>query len=214
MSKTAQKLGSTKRRGRKSGTLIFGTCVYKVLKVLAISTAIGVALTTFLVAPNLIRVAAPLFKHLADSDKRAWQREREKIKRAIQKLQERRLIEVIEKDGEIYLKVTAKGRATYRKFDIANVILPKKEEWDEQWRLVIFDIPEKYKSARNSLRQKFLQLGFYPLQKSAFIYPFGCQDEVDFVAKFFGVSRFVEYVECSSLGLSESRARVFFKLLL
>ena len=60
MSKTAQKLGSTKRRGRKSGTLIFGTCVYKVLKVLAISTAIGVALTTFLVAPNLIRVAAPL----------------------------------------------------------------------------------------------------------------------------------------------------------
>src|SRR3989344_3344088 len=172
MSKTAQKLGSTKRRGRKSGTLIFGTCVYKVLKVLAISTAIGVALTTFLVAPNLIRVAAPLFKHLADSDKRAWQREREKIKRAIQKLQERRLIEVIEKDGEIYLKVTAKGRATYRKFDIANVILPKKEEWDEQWRLVIFDIPEKYKSARNSLRQKFLQLGFYPLQKSAFIYLF------------------------------------------
>ena len=56
---------------------------------------------------------------------------------------------------------------------------------DGKWRIVMFDIPEKYRGARNALRNILRQLGFFEYQKSVFAHPFECQNEVDFVIEFF-----------------------------
>jgi len=43
--------------------------------------------------------------------------------------------------------------------------------WDKKWRLVVFDIPEKNRLARDALRKKLKELGFAPLQRSTWISP-------------------------------------------
>ena len=69
------------------------------------------------------------------------------------------------------------------------------KKWDKKWRMVIFDIPETQKKARYALRAKLKELGFYPLQKSVWVHPFECRDEIDFIIEFFNVSSYVRLAE-------------------
>ena len=54
--------------------------------------------------------------------------------------------------------------------------IAKKRRWDRRWRVVIFDIPEKRKSVRVSLRRFMEEYGFVRLQNSVWIYPYDCED--------------------------------------
>ena len=65
--------------------------------------------------------------------------------------------------------------------------------WDGKWRLVVFDIPEKLRKGRDALRAKIKELGFYELQKSVFVFPYECRDEIDFIVEFFGLRKYVRY---------------------
>ena len=47
--------------------------------------------------------------------------------------------------------------------------IDKPKIWDKKWRIVVFDIPEKQRGARDSLRTYLKKLDFYELQKSIFI---------------------------------------------
>ncbi len=73
-------------------------------------------------------------------------------------------------------------------YDLDKISL-KKNSWDGIWRLVIFDIPDDQKKAREALRQKIKEMGFYSLQKSVFITPYECENEIDFVCSIFDIDR-------------------------
>ncbi len=49
--------------------------------------------------------------------------------------------------------------------------LPDKREWDEKWRMVVFDIPESARPQRNRLRQLLKINGFKTIQKSVYVNP-------------------------------------------
>ncbi|MFC1756901.1 hypothetical protein ACFLZC_01975, partial [Patescibacteria group bacterium] len=72
------------------------------------------------------------------------------------------------------------------------MILLKPKKWDGKWRLVIFDIPETKRCARDALRQKLEQLEFYQCQKSTWIHPFPCIEEIEFLKNFFNIKPFVK----------------------
>lgn len=96
-------------------------------------------------------------------------------------------------DGTTTTVLTEKGKRRALTFNFGKMKINTPEIWDGFWHIVIFDIPEKYKAARFSLRDKLLALGFFQCQKSVYIHPFPCEDEVDFISQFFDVGRFVRY---------------------
>jgi phenylacetic acid degradation operon negative regulatory protein len=78
-------------------------------------------------------------------------------------------IEKVIKNGQPCFRITSGGKnyltrifPIYRLADSA---------WDRKWRVVIFDIPEIDKKAREHLRQKLVSLGFGKLQKSVYVSP-------------------------------------------
>lgn len=78
-------------------------------------------------------------------------------------------IERIEKQGEIYIRLTSQGgKRITRDFPLLSL---QKRKWDKKWRFVIFDIQEVNKNAREGLRKKLKELGFGMIQKSVFISP-------------------------------------------
>lgn len=91
----------------------------------------------------------------------------------------------------IVLTEIGKKRAVSFQFNKMKIKVP--DIWDGLWQIVIFDIPEKYKLARLSLRDKLLNFGFFQYQKSVYVCPYSCRDEVDFVVEFFKVRRYVRY---------------------
>ncbi len=97
-----------------------------------------------------------------------------------------------EKDGYQIYKLTKKGEKRIKKlvFDEMQLRIPKK--WDKKWRLVIFDIPETKRNARNAFRSKLEQMDFYQCQKSTWIHPFLCVEEIEFLKKFFKIEPYVK----------------------
>lgn len=58
----------------------------------------------------------------------------------------------------------------------------RKREWDGKWRVLIYDVPDSRKSAREGLRRKVRQYGFGKLQNSTYISPFPIEKAmVDFL---------------------------------
>ena len=88
------------------------------------------------------------------------------------------------KEGEKTVMVlTEKGRKRKLQYDWENIKIPKPDKWDGKWRLLMFDIPEKHKGVREGFREKLKKLGFLQFQKSVWIYPYTCEDELDFVGE-------------------------------
>lgn len=95
-------------------------------------------------------------------------------------------------DGSSSFTITNKGKLRILKYHFAEMKL-QKTKWDGYWRFVIFDIPNKFKYAREALRTKLKILGFYQLQESTFIFPYECRNEIEFVVEFFNLRKFVRF---------------------
>ena len=108
------------------------------------------------------------------------------LQNAIGTLKHRKLIEIIqEKNGKTKVILTNKGEKRVREFCFDELKIKKSKKWDKKWRVLIFDIPTKpkiYNKAREALRNKIKKIGFLQLQKSIWVCPYECEDEILFLA--------------------------------
>lgn len=119
---------------------------------------------------------------------------------AIRCLYQSRLISAKEKpDGTVEMILSEAGKKKALSYKIDEMKLPKPAKWDHLWRMVIFDIPEKNKKGRDAFSRTLGKLGFYKLQKSVFIYPYACQDELDFLIEFFNLRPYVRILVVKSI---------------
>jgi len=87
----------------------------------------------------------------------------------------------------------------------------KNKTWDKKWRMVAFDIPEKYRIGRNALREKLKKIGFCGLQKSVFITPYDCEKEIKMLIDFFELGKYVSFGTLESVD-NENYFKKFFKI--
>ncbi|MDP3934668.1 MAG: hypothetical protein Q8Q46_00360 [Candidatus Giovannonibacteria bacterium] len=98
------------------------------------------------------------------------------------------------KDGSITIILTQDGQKKALTYHIGKMKIEPMKKWDKNWRIIIFDIPEKHRKARNALCQALKNMGCYPLQKSVLISPFECRDEADFAIEFFELRPYVRFI--------------------
>ena len=100
----------------------------------------------------------------------------------------------------IILKLTLAGLARLEKIVITNVLpIQPSKLWDGQWRVVLFSIPENKKHLRVIFRQKLKSLGFIQLQRSTWLFPYTCEEEISLLASRLGISEQVIVLLVSSL---------------
>jgi len=161
---------------------IKGELAKEILKKLAI----GAILTTGLALPNIVQ--------LLDFFGVTKSAEKFKILRAIWGMKRRKLVRIYEKNGVDVVEITELGKKKVLSYDLEKIKITRQKKWDGYWRLVIFDIPEKNKKARKALSKKLNDMEFFPFQKSVFVCPFECANEIEFVAEFFGVKKYVKRI--------------------
>lgn len=102
-----------------------------------------------------------------------WRRaDRQKFRVALKRLAGRGLIRIYHKHKNPVLVLTRQGREAAADAALASLSTTTPDNWDHKWRLVIFDIPEKHRLARDVFRRRIKEMGFYQIQKSVFVYPF------------------------------------------
>lgn len=140
---------------------------------------------------------------------------KKQLQDAVYNLKRRNLIEVVQmKDGKIKVKLTNKGESRIKEFSFETLKIQKPLRWDKKWRILIFDIPTKpkiYNQAREALRVKIKNLGFYQMQKSVWVYPYECEDEILLIAELYQVQKHIEIITAEKI-LHENIIRKVFNL--
>lgn len=121
-----------------------------------------------------------------------WKKiDEKKLQQEIRMLYQNKWVEKKENpDGSYTILLTDKGKLRVLTYHFQEMKLERKN-WDGKWRVVLFDIPEKLKQGREILRDKLKQLGFHKLQESIFIFPYECQNEIEFIIEFFNLRKYV-----------------------
>ena len=126
--------------------------------------------------------------------------DREQLRESINLLYRSKLIGYRENpDGSvsIILNDEGRGKALTYKLDEMKITIPNR--WDQKWRIVIFDIPHRLKNARDALRAHLKRLGFHQLQKSVFIFPYECRQELEFIIELYDLRPFVRQITATHL---------------
>ena len=108
------------------------------------------------------------------------------------------------KNTEQGFLITPKGLKQAKEF---RLLEPKSvsigEDWDGKWRFVIFDIPERLKSKRNTFRAFLKRKGFVRLQNSVFVCPEADFDEINVLRFELGIEEYVNFIIGESNSLDD-----------
>jgi CRISPR-associated endonuclease Cas2 len=100
----------------------------------------------------------------------------------------------VRRNAKGHIEITNEGR---RKLILeqARVTHPAstKRRWDKQYRLVMFDIPQRRRTTRDRLRMLMREFGFLRLQDSVWVSPYDCEDLVALVKAELRVGKDVLY---------------------
>src|SRR4030042_6485851 len=146
-------------------------------------------------ALSFTRSPGRYYKIIHDAKKEWAKINSRSLKRAINSLYSSRLIEKKEsKDGTITIILTAEGKTKALIYKLEEMEIKKPAKWDNKWRVVLFDIPENRRESRDILRFRLKRLGFYEFQKSVFVHPYDCKNEIDYLIEMYDIRRYVRFI--------------------
>lgn len=147
---------------------------------LLVAVAEAGSLGLVVIAPNGLQAIEPhVMKLITGKDRR---REARRIARY---MRQQKLISIQPADGDNFkITLTEKGktRSKQARFDRLEI---DRGNWDEKWRVVMFDIPEQHKTTRDYISRHLRLIGFKPLQRSVFIYPYPVDEFVALLNEIF-----------------------------
>ena len=132
------------------------------------------------------------------------------IEQAINSLYESRLLESRKNmDGTATLVLSENGKKRALTFQAHAMKIQPQKIWDRKWRVVLSDIPEEKRGARDALRHHLHYLGFYGLQKSVSVHPFDCKDQIDFLIELHDLRQYVRFMIADSIDTEAHLKRIF-----
>lgn len=158
----------------------------------------GAFLAASVVAPGLPRALKPF---RSDSEEyEAYKRFNiPYLKRALERLEKQKLVEIDEEKGQQVVKITEAGRQKILRFALGELAIEKPKYWDGNWYLVSYDVPEDFRVARNILNEYLKAWGFYPLHKSVYLHAYPCQEQIEFLRECLGVGEWVRIFSVSKI---------------
>jgi hypothetical protein len=162
------------------------------------------AVASVMVFPGLAYVFDALDKEFNDT---------KRGRRAFYNLKSQKLIKTKKKkNGKIQIILTDRGKKRVRDFALSQIKLEIPATWDGRWRMIMFDIPEFNRKGRDLIRHQLYKLGFIRIQKSVYIYPYPCQDLIEYLRKYFRLSEGQLYIFETKIIEGESLLREHFKV--
>ena len=177
----------------------------KILKYLIIGGGLFIILSSPVGTRRLLKQLPKEFKKY----------KKRRLYKALSRLKAQNKITYVKEDNNfLTIKITENGKNYLKKVDFDYLTLKKPSVWDKNWRLVIFDIPENKKVAREALRGKLKDLGLVKLQDSVWVTPFPCEREIDLIKTIFNLSdSWLDVIITNNIGHNEYYFRKTFDLL-
>ena len=174
---------------------------------------LGVFLSVSIIFPGLPIIAKTVVDIARDEETRKRQKEWEKfnlwrLRQLIKRMQDSKYVEIKEENGIPIIKITQKGKNRLLSYDLEKLKLDE-TKWDGKWRLIIYDVQKSKRANSETFRRALLRLNLLKLQKSVYLTPFKCEDEIEYLRLLFDIGKEVQILTVGSLE-NESAYRRYF----
>lgn len=136
-------------------------------------------------APNVMGVIAR---------SKYFRQKKYQIKSSFSKLISEGFFVLVEKNGKKCVRLTEKGERYAAMMGEGRLKPKKPRKWDRKWRILIFDIPEKRRRVRDTIRITLISIGFVRLQDSVWVYPYDCEDLITLLKADLRIGKDVLYI--------------------
>lgn len=107
-------------------------------------------------------------------------------RRSLYELGKRKIIKIeTDINGERSLVLTHKGKEVIHRYNLESMQLKKPVAWDKRWHIITYDIPAKKRNSSQAFSRKLHALGLYQFQRSFWISPYDCKEELEFICGVF-----------------------------
>ena len=161
----------------------------------AVLAAVGIAgiLAVTMIAPNIFQALPRLMGK--KRYKLAFQ-----ARTAASRLAIKGHVRFVEKNGKKWIEITDAGkRALSIEQEKARLLAMRGKRWDKRYRLVMFDIPQKRKTMRDSVRHILRECGFLRLQNSVWVFPYDCEELITLVKSDMRIGKELLYAVVDSI---------------
>lgn len=183
----------------------------EISKIILATLGIGVVLGgSVFITPNFPLVLGGLIKLIEEI--KSVKIPKTKLKRALVKLQGKKIIDLEKKGDEVFVKVKNIWAPEIIKYSVQSLLeLKRKQQWKNKWFLVIFDVPEEERNKRYYLRSFLKEIGFYQYQQSVYIFPYECEKEVMLIKKIVEGGKYLSYIVADKIE-REDELKTYFRL--
>ncbi|MEK7200922.1 MAG: hypothetical protein AAB672_02230 [Patescibacteria group bacterium] len=165
----------------------------RTLEILEAIGKLGIILFLGIAAPNAAGHIIKLLGWVPDYKNKHGTEE------ALKSLEDKKFIQFWVENGKGKLVLTKEGRLHLASLRVKHIKLPHRNKWDGLWRIVTFDIPEKLKINRRRFARALNFAGMYNLEKSVFIYPHECKEQIFKIAELYEVKKYARYIVACSV---------------
>ncbi|MBI2326971.1 hypothetical protein HYU92_01520 [Candidatus Curtissbacteria bacterium] len=160
--------------------------------------AAGTFLAASVIFPGLPLVVKPFLEDKYEKDLKKWQKFNQwRLRALLKKLERGKLVEIVLSSGEQVVRITENGKRKVLKFDLENIKLDQK--WDGKWRLIVYDIPSTNKRERDFFRLLLKKMKFLSLQKSVYLTPYRCENEIEYLRQVLGVADCIKVLKVAQI---------------
>lgn len=154
----------------------------------------GALLTMALVMPGTAKLLKIYADHEQEEERKEWDKfNLWRLRQVLKRLEKQKTVEIVND----VVKITERGRKKLLRFDLESMVLSEKR--DKNWRLVIYDIAALKKEQREIFRMMLNRMKFLQLQKSVYLTPFICDNEIEYLRQIFDIGDEVVVIKVAKL---------------
>lgn len=169
------------------------------VKEILILLGAGTFLAASIVMPNLPMILKPFLDERRKKEANEWKKFNTwRLKQVLKRMHQQKLVHIVEQNDGYLVKISDNGKKKLLKFNLDEMEL-KNKKWDGKWRIIIYDIFTGKKEQANLFRRTLKRLKFFKLQRSVYITPFKCYDEIEYLRQVCEVGREVQMLTVSGL---------------
>lgn len=129
------------------------------------------------------------------------------VRAAVSRMSKQGWIQSERRGNRSYYSLTKQGTVRMKEAS-RRIYNEPKSEWDGNWWMLVYTIPEKKRNLRDSLRKELEWSGFAPLSNSCWITPNNLQEEVFLLADKYNVGNYISFFKASYLGMGDQHSLV------
>ena len=170
----------------------------KVKQVLVLLGA-GTFLAASVIMPGLPMIVKPFLDERTRREENEWKKFNTwRLKQVLKRMRQQKLVEITGKDGVQIVKISDNGKKKLLNYSLDEMMIHEKN-WDGKWRIIIYDIFSGKSQERELFRKTLKRMKFHRLQKSVYLTPFPCKDEIEYLRQICGVGNEVIMLTVSGI---------------